>query len=248
MYINYGDRNFFDTGILVDTEHSDTEFPMILCRPYDDEENLYQFNEVTVDITGEWIDRASVMSFIGMTEETFDPVQFAIGCTSYYSWDNFGQPYHYDWQRADRELIEGILNNRQIASDNLDMEWKESPGFECIDLDTLQYVKKTGEQCYQLVQFDETPEGHGIVREEEIDVKALDMDEIFDTFVAPYGYESIGQIAEEYGDDAWPQIVAECVFENHGQDESDSWHEANSFEDAEKQIKAFIWERKGSLY
>lgn len=50
MYRNYGDKNFFENGILVDTEHSDTAFPMLLCRPYPDEEDLYQFGEVEVDL------------------------------------------------------------------------------------------------------------------------------------------------------------------------------------------------------
>ena len=36
MYRNYGDKNFFENGVLVDTDHSDTAFPMLLCRPYPD--------------------------------------------------------------------------------------------------------------------------------------------------------------------------------------------------------------------
>lgn len=50
MYRNYGDRDFFEHGVLVDTEHSDTCFPMLLCRPYPDAEDLYQFGEVEVDL------------------------------------------------------------------------------------------------------------------------------------------------------------------------------------------------------
>lgn len=50
MYRNYGDKDFFENGVLVDTEHSDTVFPMLLCRPYPDEEDLYQFGEVEVDL------------------------------------------------------------------------------------------------------------------------------------------------------------------------------------------------------
>ena len=29
MFVNYGDRNFFEYGVLVDTDHSDTEFPIL---------------------------------------------------------------------------------------------------------------------------------------------------------------------------------------------------------------------------
>ena len=43
MYINYGDRNFFECGILVDAEHSDTEIKILYCRPLDDAEDLFLF-------------------------------------------------------------------------------------------------------------------------------------------------------------------------------------------------------------
>ena len=113
MYRNYGDKNFFENGILVDTEHSDTAFPMLLCRPY-----LDDFKE------NGWGDRKAVMDFLGMTEETYDPVQFAIGCTEYFSWDNFGaSSYAYDWQRMDKKSICEILKYRLIASDHLDIVW-----------------------------------------------------------------------------------------------------------------------------
>lgn len=128
MYVNYGDRDFFENGILVDSEHSDTCFRMLLCRPYPDQEDLYQFGDVEVDLDdfkdNGWGDRKAVMDFLGMTEETFDPVQFAIGCTEYHSWDNFGAiSYAYDWQRMDKKSICEILKYRQIASDNLDIVW-----------------------------------------------------------------------------------------------------------------------------
>lgn len=125
MYKNYGDKNFFELGILVDAEHSDTEFPMLLCRPYGDEEDLFQFARVAVDIEDEWIDRKAVMEYCGMTEETFDPIQFAIACTDMYSWDNFGALDYgvsYNWQRVDKETIRKELRSYLIVCDDLDME------------------------------------------------------------------------------------------------------------------------------
>lgn len=128
MYRNYGDRDFFEHGVLVDTEHSDTCFPMLLCRPYPDAEDLYQFGEVEVDLNDfkddGWGDRKAIMDFLGMTEETYDPVRFAIGCTEYHSWDNFGAiSYAYDWQHMDKKSICEILKCREIASDHLDIVW-----------------------------------------------------------------------------------------------------------------------------
>ena len=122
MYKNYGDVNFLEHGILVDTEHSDTVIDMLLCEPYSDEEDLFQFAHVQVDLEDAWIDRKAVMDFIGMDKEDYDPVQFAIGCTSYYSWDNFGAGDYgvfCDWQRCDEELIRKELKNYLIDWDNL---------------------------------------------------------------------------------------------------------------------------------
>lgn len=124
MYTNYGDKDFFENGCLVDTEHSDITFPMLLCRPYPDGEDLYQFAEVEIDITDSWIDKHAVMDYIGMDEDYFDPVKYAIGCTDYYSWDNFGAiNYAYDWQRMSKADICEILKYRLIANDNLKIEW-----------------------------------------------------------------------------------------------------------------------------
>lgn len=93
MYINYGDRNFFELGTLVDAEHSDTEIKILYCRPYDVAEDLYLFADCTVDTTDNWIDKKSVMEYIGMTEETFNIIQFAISCVEYYGVDNFSSGY-----------------------------------------------------------------------------------------------------------------------------------------------------------
>lgn len=123
MYKNYGDRDFFEMGILVDTEHSDTVFPMLRCMPYSDEEDLFQFGELEVDINDSWINEKAVSDFCGSTKAE-DPVGFAIGCTDYYSWDNFGAiSYAYDWTRMSRDAIKDILKYRTIALDNLNISW-----------------------------------------------------------------------------------------------------------------------------
>lgn len=124
MYVNYGDKDFFDYGVLVDTEHSDTEFPILYCMPYPDEEDLFQFGDCRVDITDSWIEKQAVMNHIGMKEAEFNPALFAIGCISYYGAVNFGaQSYAYDWSRMKRQEIEEILKHRLIANDNLDITW-----------------------------------------------------------------------------------------------------------------------------
>lgn len=131
-YKNYGDVNFLTYGgCLVDSDHSDTEFRIIYLRPYDDgdpdHDDLYQCAEITVDITDSWIDKKQVMSFIGMTENEFDPIEFAIGCIDYYGPENFGADgswgYQKDWRYMTRDDIKEVLRHRVIATDNINIEW-----------------------------------------------------------------------------------------------------------------------------
>lgn len=56
-----------------------------------------------------------------MNEDTFEPIQFAIGCIEYYGVENFSSPYDgYDFTR---EEIEKKLRYYLIASDNLNITW-----------------------------------------------------------------------------------------------------------------------------
>lgn len=119
MYTNYGDVNFFERGILVDAEHSDTEFSILYCMPYDDEEDLYLFADCTVDIEDSWIDKKEIMEYSGMTTENFDAVHFAIACIDYYGVENFSSPY--DGYQFNKEEIKDKLKYYLIAYDNLEI-------------------------------------------------------------------------------------------------------------------------------
>ena len=127
MYRNFGDRNFFEYGVLVDDhESTDKVFDMLLCRPYSDREDLFQFARVAVNTEDSWIDRAAVMSFAGMTEEDYNSLNFAIACTDYYSWDNFGAcGYDCDWQHMTeqdiRNWLEPLLQDNAIDLSALEL-------------------------------------------------------------------------------------------------------------------------------
>jgi hypothetical protein len=133
MYTNWGDVNFLEYGMLVDSEHSDTVFDMLVCRPYDDlnEEGRphYQFGHIVVDIEADWIDKKAVAKYCYGTEacdfRLADPVEFAIACTDYYSWEEFGIESYgitYDWRDVTKDVIERELKGYMIAWDNLVLE------------------------------------------------------------------------------------------------------------------------------
>ena len=116
MYQNYGAKNFFEYGRLVESiGDKGTEFSILCCNPYSDHEDLYQFGECTVAIGDSWIDHDAVLNWIGMTEDSYDAVLFALGCLDYYGAANFGaQSYAYDWEHMNRKGIIDILKHRDI--------------------------------------------------------------------------------------------------------------------------------------
>ena len=61
------------------------------------------------------------MDYAGMKE--FDPVEFAIAASDYYSWENFGASSYgvfYDWQHMTKSEIRQALKGELIAYDHLD--------------------------------------------------------------------------------------------------------------------------------
>ena len=117
-YTNYGAEDFFENGCLVNTERSNTEFPMLICRPYEDEEDKFQFGDIIVDIDADWIDQEQIEAFGAIRKED-DPVGYAINCAEYYGIENFGaQSYVYDYSSMTRQEIESILDAKGICIDS----------------------------------------------------------------------------------------------------------------------------------
>ena len=103
MFSNYGDRNFFEYGILVEPV-TDTEFRMLVCEPYSDVDDLYQFACIYVDIADSWIDKKRIADYIG--ESNLDPVHLAIAAYEYYGAQEFGADYmNFDWMHMNKADI-----------------------------------------------------------------------------------------------------------------------------------------------
>lgn len=117
-WINYGDVDFFEYGTLVHQE-SETEFRILRCLPYSDHEDMFQFADLHVDISDTWIDRAAVEKYADLNRET-TPSGYAVACTDYYSWENFGAVnYSWDWQHMTRKEIMEILTGYGIDPENI---------------------------------------------------------------------------------------------------------------------------------
>lgn len=90
---NFGDVNPLKHGgifIKRDTEINPETCFYIVKNVYDCDGEKHIIYDLYVDITDSWIEKQDVMEFIGMTENDFDSIQYAIGCTDYYSMENFG--------------------------------------------------------------------------------------------------------------------------------------------------------------
>ena len=106
QYENYGDANPLMHGGIWVKKIGETEYEIIKNDPEDE-----TLSDLTVDISDHWLQKHDVMSYIGMTEETFDPIHFAIGCTDYHSPDNFGSFY----RNYNEEKVIKFLKNRGIT-------------------------------------------------------------------------------------------------------------------------------------
>lgn len=130
MYHNRGDKNFFEHGVLVDSDHSDTVFDLLLCEPYSDEEDLYCFAHVQVDVEDDWIDWNMIENITGGDFSSLsgaNAVDAAIAAAECYSWDNFGASdfgVSYNWQYMTRKDICKELRDYQIAWDEVRAEEK----------------------------------------------------------------------------------------------------------------------------
>lgn len=123
MYKNYGDKNFLEYGILVEEEKENEIYNMIICRPYSDKENKYIYGLCYVDITDSRIEKNKVMDYIGMSEENFEPIQFAIGCIEYYSLENFGLFFNdYTKGYTKEEIIEDMEEIKSYIDDEIYFE------------------------------------------------------------------------------------------------------------------------------
>lgn len=118
MYENYGDVNFFDTGILVETTEDENEFNIITCGQVADIENTYLFGSVQINITDSWIDKHGVCSYCGLRDVSIDytdeeKLQFAIGVVSYY-----GNHCGGEWKTLSKnEIIDEVERKYDIESD-----------------------------------------------------------------------------------------------------------------------------------
>lgn len=113
-----GDVNFFENGILIRKDPDcKTGYYIIRCMPLSDQENRFLFGELYVDISDDWIDRADVIAAYGL-DDSSNTENFAIACTDYYPWPNFGVEYlsrSYNWTNASREEIQSVLEQYRAA-------------------------------------------------------------------------------------------------------------------------------------
>lgn len=82
------------------------------------------------------------------------------------------------------------------------------------DDDSCQHVRKSNDSTFEVIDIYENGDGRYAVLFGQVvlDVPNLDAPAFFDEYIKPYGYSSMAEVQEIYGEAA-SQIVAECVFE-----------------------------------
>lgn len=134
MYYNYGNRDFFSNGMLV--ERGDNTDNLILCEPNGDD--TYRFASIHVDWTADWIDVNELDDRLGHVLDLpfFDSMEAVIECTKMYPWDRFGIDYDGDWQHMTRDQIYAELGKYKIAWEELNIPAPVNAKF---DVRTIMY-------------------------------------------------------------------------------------------------------------
>ena len=72
MFKNYGDRDFFEEGILIE-QQSPSQFTLLRCNPIPDQENRYEFARLDVDLDDDWMDKQALRDYAGLEPGVDDP-------------------------------------------------------------------------------------------------------------------------------------------------------------------------------
>lgn len=102
-WIAVGDVNPMEHGGVWTQKESDTIFRIVridkTCN-----ENEWFVQTGYIDISDEWINKKSVMDYAGITEETFEPMNYAESCFWFYSYEEF---------QGTEKLITGLGNAKK---------------------------------------------------------------------------------------------------------------------------------------
>lgn len=110
MYKNYGDKDFFEFGILA--KECDEYVNVLYCSPDPDKEGKYIFANCYVDPDADWVDK-SVLS----CDTDADRVIRAIACVEYYGVCEFTSGAGYEL--LSREEVEDRLKMLGIDPSNI---------------------------------------------------------------------------------------------------------------------------------
>ena len=113
---SYGDVDFINEGgcMIDDSREKEGIYRIVCCRMYDDVnpdtgEAQFDFNDVEVDITDNWIDQLSVEAYSEACKQE-DPEYYAACCLAYYGAEEFDSYYS---NYSDNSTV---LNRRQVET------------------------------------------------------------------------------------------------------------------------------------
>lgn len=124
--MNYGDKNFFEYGFLVEMDNiNEDEVYFIYCIPIDGEEDLYLYGEGCVNLNDDWINWEDVNKYSGDDADVYWELM-ARNAVDYYGLENFCCTYDgYSYGKFTSEHIKKRLAyayNDSIDWDNVSLE------------------------------------------------------------------------------------------------------------------------------
>ena len=97
---SYGDVDFISEGgcVLDNSRAKEGIYRIVCCRMYDVNpdtgEAKFDFSDVEVDITDDWIDQSSVEAYSGSSCLQDDPEYYAVCCLTYYGAEEFANCFN----------------------------------------------------------------------------------------------------------------------------------------------------------
>lgn len=91
LWTNYGDVNPMEHGgtwVMSDEEKNGKAFKGCYYIVKFDPDTMEVVN-CWVEVKDDWINRKSVMDYVGMTEDNYDEIRYAIACFEYYGYHEF---------------------------------------------------------------------------------------------------------------------------------------------------------------
>lgn len=86
-----------------------------------DDPDQFLLGFLHVNTAADWIDKKAVLKFNRMEDRKYHPLDFAIACTEFYAWKNFGEIY-----KMSSKEVQDTVRKLPVYNANLYIEYRQA--------------------------------------------------------------------------------------------------------------------------